>query len=227
VFWRASMTKYIEPGAHSPRDSSEEIGSYSSPPCYLHEFDAGAKSWEEVRAWRKLTRDVLIANRLALSVGVRRAKAKTAKQRLRASCDLGQFEVLGIYWPMRGEIDVRDLARAHIDAGGVIGLPVVVEKSAPVEFWRWSPGMRMRPDTCKISTPAEREVLQPDALIVPLVGFDVTRYRLGYGGGYYDRTIASAAKRPFCIGLGYAESELDTIYPQSHDIPMDVIVTDA
>jgi 5-formyltetrahydrofolate cyclo-ligase len=77
-----------------------------------------------------------------------------------------------------------------------------------------------------IPIPAERDPVVPDALIIPLVGFDGAGYRLGYGGGYYDRTLAAAPRRPFCIGLGYDEMRLATIYPQPHDIPMDVIVTD-
>jgi 5,10-methenyltetrahydrofolate synthetase len=72
-----------------------------------------------------------------------------------------------------------------------------------------------------------REVLTPDACIVPLVGFDGEQYRLGYGGGYYDRTLAALARRPFCVGLGYAEARLSSIFPQRHDIPMNIIVTDA
>ena len=223
------MTKYIRPGSHTPDRSAEAVGSYSSPACYLHEFDTGTTgmtSWEEIRDWRKQTRRLLIANRLAWSVNERRGRGDKAQQRLLDSCDLRQYTILGIYWPMRGEIDIRNLACGHIDAGGMVGLPVVVEKSAPVEFWQWSPGMKMRPGVWNIPVPVERVVLTPDALIVPLVGFDGSRYRLGYGGGYYDRTIAAAAKRPFCIGLGYAESGLNTIYPQPHDMPMDLIVTD-
>jgi len=73
---------------------------------------------------------------------------------------------------------------------------------------------------------AWREALDPDALIVPLVGFDPQRFRLGYGGGYYDRTIAAAARRPYCVGLGFEEARLESIFPQAHDIPMDLIVTD-
>ena len=77
-----------------------------------------------------------------------------------------------------------------------------------------------------IPIPGRREVLNPDALIVPLVGFDPRRFRLGYGGGYYDRTIAAAARRPHCVGLGFEEARLASISPQPHDIAMDVIVTD-
>jgi 5-formyltetrahydrofolate cyclo-ligase len=103
---------------------------------------------------------------------------------------------------------------------------VVVTRSAPVEFWSWVPGASMQRGLWDIPIPAERDPVVPDALLIPLVGFDAEGYRLGYGGGYYDRTLAAAAERPFCIGLGYDEMRLPTIYPQPHDIPMDVIVTD-
>ena len=208
-------------------------GSYSSPACYMHELDqpntgpAAIKSWPEVRDWRKSTRDTLIAARMALTVKVRQEKGDKAKQKLLAAVDLKKYPTLGIYWPMRGEIDVRDIARKHIEAGGSVGLPVVVEKAAPVEFWKWEPGMGMKRGVWNIPVPLKREVLTPDALIVPLVGFDAEQYRLGYGGGYYDRTIAALGRRPFCVGLGFTEAELPTIYPQPHDIPMHLIVTDS
>jgi 5-formyltetrahydrofolate cyclo-ligase len=160
---------------------------------------------------------------MALSVKVRQEKGDAAKGKLLASMDLKQYPVLGIYWPMRGEIDVRDIARQHT---GVVGLPVVVEKGAPVEFWRWQPGMGMKRGVWNIPIPMTRDVVIPDACIVPLVGFDGEHYRLGYGGGYYDRTLAALGRRPFCVGLGFAEAQLPSIFPQPHDIPMNAIVTD-
>jgi 5,10-methenyltetrahydrofolate synthetase len=210
--------------AHEPDDEDTPRG-YSSPACYLHEFDE-LKSWDEIRAWRKSTRETLIAGRLALGVSKLQTKGALAKQKLLAAVDLKKYPTLGLYWCMRGEIDVRDIARQHIEAGGVVGLPVVVEKAAPVEFWKWQPGMAMKRGVWNIPIPGKREVVIPDACIVPLVGFDDQQYRLGYGGGYYDRTLASMARRPFCAGLGYAEGKLRTIHPQPHDIPMSIIVTD-
>ncbi len=107
-----------------------------------------------------------------------------------------------------------------------MALPVIVKKSAPVEFWSWHPGMPMQKGIWDIPTPREREVLTPDALLVPLVGFDDRGFRLGYGGGYFDRTLAAASRRPFAIGVGYEDSRLETIYPQAHDIAMNLIVTE-
>jgi len=182
--------------------------------------------WVDIQAWRREMRLALIGHRLSLDGALRRALGDRAKERLRQGQPLRGYRTLGIYWPVRGEIDVRDLGIEHLEGGGRVGLPVVVQKSAPVEFWSWGPGTRMRRGVWNIPIPEERDVLTPDVLIVPLVGFDPQRYRLGYGGGYYDRTIAAAARRPFCIGLGYAAARLTSIFPQSHDMPMDVIVTD-
>jgi 5-formyltetrahydrofolate cyclo-ligase len=83
----------------------------------------------------------------------------------------------------------------------------------------------MKKGLWNIPIPPERDVVAPSLLVVPLVGFDRGRYRLGYGGGFYDRTLAAAQPRPRTIGIALADAELPTIYPQPHDIPMDVIVT--
>jgi 5-formyltetrahydrofolate cyclo-ligase len=180
----------------------------------------------EVKQWRKSMRAELIERRLAMDARERRALGETAKASLAANVDLRHWPVLGIYWPFRGEIDVRDIATRHLEAGGCVALPVVAVKSAPLEFRRWEPGMKMIRGVWNIPVPATQDLVQPDALLVPLVGFERTGYRLGYGGGYYDRTLAASSPRPFCIGLGYERCRLATIHPQPHDIPMDVIVTD-
>ena len=182
-------------------------------------------NWEEIRTWRKATRAALIDYRVGLASHVRRVQGVHAKNRLRKKIDFQRFETLGIHWPIRGEIDVRDIARKHLEAGGRVALPVVVARGSAVEFWAWRPGIRMTRGLWNIPIPAERELVHPDALIVPLVGFDAAGYRLGYGGGYYDRTLAAATRRPFCIGFGYGTAQLPSIFPQAHDIPMDVIVT--
>lgn len=185
-----------------------------------------SQDWSEVRRWRVQMRQLLIGRRLALEGERRRVLGERARQRLLEALEPGRFGTLGIYWPVRGEIDVRDLGMAHLQQGGRVALPVVVEKSAPVEFWSWRPDMAMSRGIWNIPIPAKREVLIPEALVIPLVGWDRQRYRLGYGGGYYDRTIAAAAVRPYCVGIGYEEARLETIFPQPHDLPMDLIVTD-
>jgi 5-formyltetrahydrofolate cyclo-ligase len=182
--------------------------------------------WSSIKAWRKETRKRLLDERSAVAVHVRLAQGDEAKRRLQENVDLRRFESIGFYWPIRSEIDCRDIAGAHVERGGIVALPVIVERNAPVEFWRWTPGARMARGVWDIPIPAVREVVQPDALIVPLVGFDGACYRLGYGGGYYDRTLAAASKRPFCVGLGFDAGGLSTIFPQTHDIPLNAIVTD-
>ena len=109
----------------------------------------------------------------------------------------------------------------------VMGLPTVVQPRTPLEFRRWTPGIEMEVGIYSIPFPKARDLLQPELLLVPLVGFDAEGFRLGYGGGYYDRTIASFTKRPFALGIGFELSRLATIYPQDFDLAMDVIVTEA
>lgn len=207
----------------------------SSPPCSVEEFAqellppvrvTHGPDWPEIRAFREAERARLLAARKAVSLRERQRRAAAVDGRIFARLDLTPYRVLGIYWPIRGELDLRVLARRHALGGGIVALPVVVEKHKPLEFWRWEPGAPTRPGFWKIPQPLERDVVRPDALIVPVVGFDAHGYRLGYGGGYYDRTLASLSPKPFCIGVGDAEAEIATIRPQPHDIPLDVIVTD-
>jgi 5,10-methenyltetrahydrofolate synthetase len=82
---------------------------------------------------------------------------------------------------------------------------VIVQKSAPLEFWVWKPGMPMDRGVWDIPVPATREAVEPDVLIAPLVGFDTAGFRLGYGGGYFDRTLAASSPRPYCIGNAIAD----------------------
>jgi 5-formyltetrahydrofolate cyclo-ligase len=201
---------------------------YSSPACSLHEVERLAPpksaSWGDVKAWRKQQREVLIKAR-PQDPNERRLRSAPILEQLSAELRTTPA-VLGIYWPFRGEIDVRDVAHRHIEAGGVVALPVVVEKNAPVEFWRWRPEVPMSRGLFNIPVPGERELVTPNVLIVPLVGFDRAGYRLGYGGGYYDRTLGASQPRPRTLAIAFAEAQLDTVYPQPHDIPMTRIITD-
>jgi 5-formyltetrahydrofolate cyclo-ligase len=182
--------------------------------------------WQEIRRWRKRMRDELIQRRAQLTADTRRALAARASARLVEAVDFTRYRVLGFCWPIRGEFDVRGIVEQHLARGGLAALPVVIREAAPLEFWRWSPGIAMQTGVWNIPTPKHRELLLPDVVIAPLVGFDGAGFRLGYGGGYFDRTLAAAAPRPFAIGLGYEDSRLETIHPQPHDVPMSLIVTD-
>lgn len=207
-----------------------ERWGYSSPACFMHEFvspgEPEPEKWDEIKAWRTARREELIARRVAKDPTQRQRLATPIIQYLLNAIEVSICPILGLYWPIRGEIDLREIARRHIKAGGVVALPVVVSDAAPVEFWRWRPGVAMRRGPWNIPIPAVRKVVEPNVLVVPLVGFDNAHYRLGYGGGFYDRTLAVATPRPHTIGVGYADAQLPTIHPQPHDIPMNVIVTD-
>lgn len=205
-------------------EQAAEAASLSTPE--LPEAPAADEGWASIRAWRKQARSVLIHRRSQLPGHTRRIQNERVRHNLLTGVDLRGFRAIGFYYPIRGELSFLDVARDHVARGGIAALPVVVERSAPVEFWRWAPGVRMRRGLWDIPIPAERELVIPDALIVPLVGFDSQRYRLGYGGGYYDRTLAALAHKPYCIGVGVGTSMLPTICPQPHDIPMHAIATD-
>lgn len=199
---------------------------YSSPACLLHEFEDVTPSWEQVKAWRAARRTELIAARLERSVAEREQFSALMVERLHGLVDVATSPILGIYFPIRGEIDVRELARRHVAAGGQVALPVVVEKAAPVEFWRWDPAARTQRGLWNIPIPRERDVVHPNTLIVPLIGFDRACFRLGYGGGYYDRTLERLSKKPRLVGIAFAAQELEDIPREPHDVPLDTIVTE-
>lgn len=182
---------------------------------------------DDVLAWRRDTRKRLLDLRMALPIAERRRRAAAALAEIEAAVDLARFSVIGLYWPFRGEIDVRPLARALIAQGTRIGLPVVVQPKAPVEFHEWTPGAAMTRGVWNIPVPDGTPQVFPACLVVPLVGFDGEGYRLGYGGGYYDRTLAVRRPRPWAIGLGFDLGRLDSIHPLDHDIAMDGIVTES
>lgn len=196
---------------------------FASSPCAMHGLE---NDWEQVKAWRSERRKGLVEQRLGVDAVTRRDLSLTIVARLAELIDVTTYPTLGFYWPIRGEIDVRELARRHLAAGGQTALPVIVTRHAPVEFWQWYPGVPTVRGVLDIPVPRERHVLTPHVLVIPLIGFDRDYFRLGYGGGYYDRTLAAATPRPLAIGVAAADAELHTIYPQPHDIPMDVIVTD-
>ena len=133
---------------------------------------------------------------------------------------------ISFYWPFRGEPDLRPLMRALAADGIALALPVGKKLGEPLTFRPWAPGCDMARGVWDIPIPATDLEILPRTIIAPVVGFDAALYRLGYGGGFFDRTFAAMASRPLKIGIGYAEARIPTIFPQPHDVPMDVIVTD-
>lgn len=178
-------------------------------------------------AWRREQRASLIARRETLSSAQREAATATVARALETLLRGLGTRRIGLYWPIRHEFNLvpwaRQLAR---DSSLTLCLPVVVTPKAPLEYWRWTPGEPMAKGLWNIPIPTRRDPVDPDLVLAPMVGFDRAMYRLGYGGGYFDRTLACRHPRPFAVGIGFDFSALESITPQPHDIPMDAIVTE-
>jgi 5-formyltetrahydrofolate cyclo-ligase len=177
--------------------------------------------------WRKAERQRLIAERLAMSPEVRAIAAASIGAALEARFPPGSLARVAGYWPIRGEYDPLPYLRRVIGAGAAAALPVVTGPAAPLEFRPWSPEARMEPGRWITFHPADGPTVTPTALLIPLVGFDTAGHRLGYGGGFYDRTLAALSPRPLAIGIGFELGRLASIDPGLHDAPMDVIITEA
>lgn len=183
-------------------------------------------NWDEIRSWRKEQRAALIDRRLAIPHEDRMRWSERITARILCHLKAKPPSLLGFYWPFKGEYDPRPIARRLHAQGMGLALPVVVQKAAPLVFRAWQPGTRLVPGVWSIPVPADGETVLPDALLVPLVGFDRQAFRLGYGGGFYDRTLAAMSRRPLTVGIGFGLASLDTIHPQPHDISMDVVITE-
>lgn len=181
--------------------------------------------WIEIRTWRKAGRERLLALRQGLPSADRRRWAAEIETRLREL--IGQQPgILGVYWPFRAEFDPRGLADWAVAEGRGIALPVVIDKKGPLEYRAWKPGETLVDGVWNIPVPEKREIVTPSIVLAPLVGFDRECYRLGYGGGYFDRTLAALKPKPLALGVGFSIQEIETIYPQNFDVPMDLIVTE-
>jgi 5,10-methenyltetrahydrofolate synthetase len=213
-------------------------GRYASPPCLADEiapdyFDPMAVDAEQARdvaRWRKAERARLRTARQALGVADRAKIEVALTGRLHgvlSECfDGAQGRVVSAYWPIKGEPDVRPLMAQLHAAGVTVCLPIVEQKAAPLVFRHWTPETRtVRGDWNIPVPPPDAEAVVPEITLAPLVGWDGAGFRLGYGGGYFDRTLAALEPRPFTIGVGFQSARLTTIYPQPHDIPLDVILT--
>lgn len=133
-------------------------------------------------------------------------------------------------WPFRNEPDLRPLMRMWLEEGkpGFAALlPVVVDAGSALAFRAWTPESPMLTDRYGIPAPASGEFLTPEALLIPVNAFDANGYRLGYGGGFFDRTLASLDPTPLSIGVGFELARVDSIYPEAHDIRLDAIITEA
>jgi 5,10-methenyltetrahydrofolate synthetase len=182
-------------------------------------------NWPEVRAWRREARQKLLAARAALAAPVREDLSGRLIERLRPVLQ-GRPNPISFYWPIKAEPDLKPLMRA-LDAAGVrVCLPVAIKLGEPLTFRPWTKGTKMARGLWDIPIPADPTEIVPRTLIAPIVGYDAVGYRLGYGGGFFDRTLAKFGDAA-AIGIGFSMFRLATIHPQPHDIRMESIVTEA
>lgn len=182
--------------------------------------------WADIMRWRQGERQRLIAARLAIDVEERRRKAGRIASLLDLTISRVSGRIIGGYWPLRGEPDLRDWMIGAVKRGGRIALPVVIQKGWPLEYRIWLPGDPLEHSAGTIPAPSRGPAVRPDIVVAPVVGFDEAHYRLGYGSGSIDRTLAAMPRKPIAIGVGYREARIETIHPQPHDIAMDVVLTD-
>ena len=182
---------------------------------------------DRLTQWRRDRRADLVARRLSVSAAARRRWSATIADFLRAGFAALAGRTIGVYSPFRGEPNVRAAIDHWRAIGATTALPVVVTRGSPLEFRAFWPGVRMRKGVFGLPIPLRTPVVTPQVLLMPMVAFDAHGYRLGHGGGYFDRTLAALAPPPLKIGIAFELSRIATIRPQAHDVPMDMIVTEA
>jgi 5-formyltetrahydrofolate cyclo-ligase len=181
---------------------------------------------------KKALRQQLIAQRLNMPDRLRRADLLQQVMRIWL---VGRSDhVIGAYWPIKGEFDPLPALHRWKEDGELtdqaqlrrIGLPVVDKLHQTLKFHAWFPGCPMEEDAYGIPKPKDTEVVVPTLLFVPCVGYSVGGFRLGYGGGFYDRTLAQLQPRPFTVGVGFAQGYLPDLEPEAHDVPLDAILNE-
>ena len=212
--------------------------TYASPPCMAAEVDPAyfdplgvdPGQARDVARWRRAERIRLAGLREGLGqAGRAQVSGRIGEHlgRVLTERRVGQHTVLSGYWPIRGEPDLRPLLTNLHRAGVTIALPVVDTRATPLVFRRWTPGTKMVRDDWNIPVPPpEADVLTPDVMLAPCLGWDDACFRLGWGGGHFDRTQAVLAPRPLTIGIALTAARVPTIYPQPHDIPLELILTE-
>lgn len=178
---------------------------------------------------KQALRETCRARRSALTEDERRRYAADFARHFMKSVDCGTKTVAG-YSAFRHELDVNPVLTLLANGDRICCLPVTSPPSKQLFFRRWHSNTKMVPGDFGISVPSpESEIVTPDILIVPLIGFDAKRQRIGYGAGYYDCTLRELRKhghKPFVIGVGYSVQQVDEIPAEDHDEPLDMIITE-
>jgi 5-formyltetrahydrofolate cyclo-ligase len=175
---------------------------------------------------REIWRAELLSRRMAIAPDDRRTRSDAITRLLIDSFPLLQWMIVAFCWPYKGEFDPRFAIRHFRKRGARAALPVVVGKGEPLQFRQWWPGAPTTRGVFDLPMPKGTPAVIPQALLIPPVGFDLRGFRLGYGGGYFDRTLAALQPQPLKIGVAFELSRIETIHPQPHDVPMDFVVTE-
>jgi 5,10-methenyltetrahydrofolate synthetase len=181
----------------------------------------------ELAGWRKAQRQILLARRLKTSPQDHARWSTLIEAQLRAALPFGRSWVVGLCWPFQAEFDARPAAEYFRSLGAQLALPWVVAKGQPLKFLEWWSGAPMRTGLYDLPIPDTTVRLRPDVLLVPPVGVGDRGDRLGYGGGFFDRSLAALDPRPITVAHAFELSRIPTTYPQPHDILMDFVVTEA
>jgi 5,10-methenyltetrahydrofolate synthetase len=181
---------------------------------------------------KKLLRKQLIEQRLNMTDRLHRADLL---QRVMRIWLVGRADsIIGAYWPIKGEFDPLPALHRWKEDGELldepqmrrIALPVVDKVHQTLKFHAWFPGCPMEEDAFGIPKPKETEIVVPTLLFVPCVGYGMGGNRLGYGGGFYDRTLAQLQPKPYTVGLGFAAGLLPNLEPEPHDVALDGILNE-
>ena len=181
----------------------------------------------DIAAWRKAQRAGLVSRRENVPEAERKSWNERISAHLGGGFAIPAETIVGFCWPYRGEYDARFCVRRWRDEGAIAALPEVTARDAPLRFRKWWPGAPMRRGVYGIPVPNGTEIVVPDILIVPMNAYDGRGFRLGYGGGFFDSTLEALARRVIAVGVSYEMLRVATIHPQTHDVPMDFVVTEA
>jgi len=178
---------------------------------------------------KKALRGALASRRLAIDTARRSAAGQAVADRFLDDVAPPPGAVISGFWPSKGEIDVLPLLGALVERGHECALPVVVARGQPLRFRAWRPETELIDGVFGIPVPPpDAATVTPDLLLVPLLAFDRAGYRLGWGGGFYDRTLEAlrSARPVVAVGVAFSDQEVDAVPYDSHDHPLDWVVTE-
>lgn len=182
---------------------------------------------EQIEEAKAALRIRALAQRAAIGPVAKADAAHAAAMHFFEGVTLAPTDIVALYWPIREELDCRPLLTRLVDGMQPVCLPVVMGDEVPLEMRLWEQGAPLYPSGFGTLAPSEvAPRVEPDVVVMPLLGFDARGTRLGYGGGYYDRTLAGMHKRPRLVGLAFSGQELPEVPREPHDWPLDMIVTE-